>query len=122
MPGTGGVRETAGPGEEAVPVLRVADAGAAARWYARLGFVPQWEHRYEPGFPAFAEVARGRVKLFLSEHTGDARPDGLVYLRVTDLAAVAREFGVRPEKQPWGPELELRDPDGNRLRIVTTGG
>ncbi|PZT71389.1 VOC family protein [Streptomyces sp. SW4] len=105
--------------EEVIPVLRVADAAAAARWYARLGFAVQWEHRFEPGLPAFAEVARGRVRLFLSEHTGDARPGTLVYLRVADVDAVAAEFGVPVEEAPWARETELRDPDGNRLRIGT---
>ncbi|MFJ9736679.1 glyoxalase superfamily protein [Streptomyces sp. NPDC101166] len=103
--------------EEVVPILRVRDAGAAARWYARLGFRQRWEHRFEPGLPVFTEVARGRVRLYLSEHEGDARPDTLVYLRVVDLDAVAAEFGVRPEELPWGCELRLRDPDGNRLRV-----
>ncbi|MFF0212946.1 glyoxalase superfamily protein [Streptomyces althioticus] len=103
--------------EEVIPVLRVRDVAAAGRWYARLGFVQQWEHRFEPGLPVFTEVARGRVRLYLSEHEGDARPDTLVYLRVTDLDEVAAEFGVRAEEAPWGRELELRDPDGNRLRV-----
>ena len=103
--------------EEAVPVLRVRDAAVAVRWYARLGFAQRWEHRFEPGLPVFTEVARGRVRLYLSEHEGDARPDTLVYLRVADLDAVASEFGVHPEEAPWGRELELRDPDGNRLRV-----
>ncbi|MFD5235568.1 glyoxalase superfamily protein [Streptomyces tendae] len=107
--------------EEVVPILRVRDAGVAVRWYARLGFVQQWEHRFEPGFPVFTEVARGRVRLYLSEHEGDARPDTLVYLRVADLDAVAAEFGVHPEQAPWGPELALRDPDGNRLRVGPVG-
>ncbi|MES9805953.1 glyoxalase superfamily protein [Streptomyces cinereoruber] len=105
--------------EEAIPVLRVEDAAAAVAWYGRLGFVRQWEHRFEPGFPAFVEVARGAVRLFLSEHTGDARPGTLVYLRVRDVDAVASEFGVRVEDAPWAREVELRDPDGNRLRIGT---
>ncbi|MFE0809296.1 glyoxalase superfamily protein [Streptomyces sp. NPDC058794] len=109
-------------GEEAIPVLRVADAAAAVRWYARLGFALRWEHRFEPGLPAFVEVARGRVRLFLSEHAGDARPDTLVYLRVTDVDAVAAEFGVRIEEAPWAREVELRDPDGNRLRVGTPSG
>ncbi|OKI81395.1 glyoxalase superfamily protein [Streptomyces sp. CB02414] len=108
--------------EEAIPVLRVADAAAAVRWYARLGFAAQWEHRFEPGLPAFVEVARGRVRLFLSEHAGDARPDTLVYLRVTDVDAVAAEFGVRVGEVPWAREVELRDPDGNRLRVGTPSG
>ena len=109
--------ESAAPAEEVIPVLRVRDAAAAVRWYARLGFAQQWEHRFEPGFPVYTEVARGRVRLHLSEHEGDARPDTLVYLRVADLDAVAAEFGVVPEEQPWGRELALRDPDGNRLRV-----
>jgi hypothetical protein len=45
-------------------------------WYERLRFTKQWEHRFAPDLPAFIEVARGDVKLFLSEHRGDARPDG----------------------------------------------
>jgi catechol 2,3-dioxygenase-like lactoylglutathione lyase family enzyme len=105
--------------EEAIPVLRVRDADRAARWYARLGFARQWEHRFEPGLPAFVEVARGAVRLFLSEHVGDARPGTLVYLRVTDVDAVAGEFGVTAEDVPWAREIELTDPDGNRLRVGT---
>ncbi|MGX2992791.1 glyoxalase superfamily protein [Streptomyces sp. JNUCC 64] len=107
------------PVEEAIPVLRVRDAARAVRWYARLGFVQQWEHRFEPGLPAFVEVARGSVRLFLSEHTGDARPGTLVYLRVADVDAVAGEFGVTAEEVPWAREIELADPDGNRLRVGT---
>ena len=105
--------------EEVIPILHVADAAAAVAWYGRLGFTQQWEHRFEPGLPAFVEVARGPVKLFLSEHKGDARPDTLVYLRIRDVDAVADEFGVQPEDAPWAREIELRDPDGNRLRVAT---
>lgn len=105
--------------EEVIPILRVEDAAAAVAWYARLGFTEQWEHRFEPGFPAFVEVARGGVRLFLSEHQGDARPDTLIYLRVRDVETIASEFGVQVEEAPWAREIELRDPDGNRLRIGT---
>lgn len=106
--------------EEAIPILRVEDAAATLSWYERLGFTKQWEHQFEPGFPAFVEVARGRVRLFLSEHQGDARPDTLVYLRVSDVDAVAAEFGVPVKDAPWAREIELRDPDGNRLRVGTS--
>lgn len=108
--------------EEVIPILRVADAAAAVGWYERLGFTQCWEHRFEPGLPAFVEVARGAVRLFLSEHEGDARPDTLVYLRVRDVDAVAAEFGVQVADAPWAREIELRDPDGNRLRIGTPTG
>ena len=104
-------------GEEVVPILRTDDAARAVAWYARLGFEKRLEHRFGPGMPAFVEVARGPVKLFLSEHRGDARPDTLVYLRVRDVDAVAAEFGARAHDAPWAHEVELRDPDGNRLRI-----
>jgi catechol 2,3-dioxygenase-like lactoylglutathione lyase family enzyme len=105
--------------EEVIPILRVSDAAAAVAWYQRLGFSQQWEHRFEPGFPAFVSIARGPVQLFLSEHTGDARPDTLIYLRLADLDAIAAEFDATVEQPPWGPEIQLRDPDGNRLRIGT---
>jgi len=69
--------------------------------------------------PAFVSIARGRARLFLSEHQGDARPDALVYLVVGDIDAVVAEFGQPQDEPPYGCEIELRDPDGNRLRIST---
>ena len=112
-------RKTGRMNEEVIPILHVQDATAALAWYGRLGFAKQWEHRFDPGFPAFVEVARGRVRLFLSEHKGDARPDTLIYLRVRDVDAVAAEFGAQAKDAPWAREIELRDPDGNRLRVGT---
>jgi catechol 2,3-dioxygenase-like lactoylglutathione lyase family enzyme len=102
---------------EVIPVLPVADAAAAVSWYERLGFTRQWEHRFEPGCPAFVSIARDRARLFLSEHRGDARPGTLVHLYVSDVDAVVAEFGRPDGEPPYGCELELRDPDGNRLRI-----
>lgn len=116
------VRRAEETDEAAIPVLRVADAATAVSWYRRLGFVKKWGHRFEPGSPAFVEIARGPVKLFLSEHAGDARPDTLLYLRVRDVDAVAGEFGVPVTTAPWAREVELRDPDGNRLRVGTPAG
>jgi hypothetical protein len=76
--------------EEIIPILRVEDAAATVGWYERLSFTKQWEHHFEPGLPAFVEVARGRVRLFLSEHLGDAHPDTLVYLRASDVDATSQ--------------------------------
>jgi len=108
-----------GMDEEVIPILRLANAAVAVTWYDRLGFTKEWEHRFEPGMPAFVSVARGRLRLFLSEHQGDARPDTLVYLVVGDLDAVIAEFGRPADEPPYGCDIELRDPDGNRLRIST---
>jgi catechol 2,3-dioxygenase-like lactoylglutathione lyase family enzyme len=105
--------------EEIVPILRVADADAAVAWYTRLGFRKEWEHRFDQDCPAFVSVAQGPVRLFLSEHLGDARPDTLVFLVVDDVDAVVTEFGRPAGDQPYGCDFELRDPDGNRLRIST---
>jgi catechol 2,3-dioxygenase-like lactoylglutathione lyase family enzyme len=102
--------------ERAIPILHVEDAGRAVRWYERLGFVKGWEQRSEPELPTFVLIDRGPIRLFLSEHKGEARPDTLVYLFVEDVD-LAR--GPTPEDQPWAREIELRDPDGNRLRIGT---
>ena len=64
--------------EQVIPILRVANTADAVAWRVRLGFTEEWEHRIEPGWPAFVSIARGRARLFLSEHRGDARPDTVV--------------------------------------------
>jgi catechol 2,3-dioxygenase-like lactoylglutathione lyase family enzyme len=106
--------------EEVVPVLRVEDAGRAVDWYGRLGFEKEWEHQFEPGFPWFVSVARGQVRLYLSEHKGDARPNTLIHLYVGDVDRVAEEFGLTVDEEGLaGREIALQDPDGNRLRVAT---
>ncbi|MDP1807249.1 MAG: glyoxalase superfamily protein [Acidimicrobiales bacterium] len=59
------------------------------------------------------------MELHLSEHTGDATPAGLVYFWVDDVDAIATALGEAVREQPWGREVELTDPDGNRLRVAT---
>lgn len=105
--------------EEVIPILKVKHAAQAVAWYRRLGFVQEWVHRFGPTFPAFVSIARGKLRLFLSEHEGDARPDTLIYVRVGDVSLIAKEFGIAIEDQPWARECHLTDPDGNRLRVGT---
>jgi catechol 2,3-dioxygenase-like lactoylglutathione lyase family enzyme len=105
--------------EEVIPILKVKDAATAVAWYRRLGFEQEWVHWFGPDFPAFVSIARGKIRLFLSEHEGDARPDTLIYVRVSDVSAVASEFGTQVEDMPWAREVHLTDPDGNRLRVGT---
>ena len=103
--------------QEVIPILRVSDATRSVEWYARLGFSFEWEHRFGDGFPAFVSVASGHARMYLSEHDGDATPDTLVYLRHGGLDGLAREFATEITVVPWGRELHLTDPDGNRLRV-----
>lgn len=106
--------------EEVVPVLYIQDATRAIAWYERLGFRKEWEHQFEPGFPWFVSVARGRLRLYLSEHQGDARPNTLIHLYVADVDRVSEEFAVPIDEDGLaGRECHLEDPDGNRLRVAT---
>jgi catechol 2,3-dioxygenase-like lactoylglutathione lyase family enzyme len=106
--------------EEVVPVLYVEDAPRAVAWYERLGFQKEWEHQFEPGFPLFVSVARGAVRLYLSEHKGDARPNTLIHLYVADIDRVSDAFGIPVDEEGLaGRECHLEDPDGNRLRVAT---
>ncbi len=102
-----------------VPIFRVHDAASTAQWYRRLGFEVTGEHRFAPGLPLYMFLQRGAVELHLSEHEGDANPCSLAYLWVDDVDTVASEFGMAVESQPWGREVQLTDPDGNRLRVAT---
>jgi catechol 2,3-dioxygenase-like lactoylglutathione lyase family enzyme len=103
---------------DVVPILRVADAAAAVVWYRRLGFEQQFEHRFEPHLPAYVGIRREGAQIHLSEHAGDATPDTLVYLWVDEIDPIAAEFDVTVTGAPWGREIRLHDPDGNRLRIA----
>lgn len=112
--------------EEAIPVLRVEDVKIAASWYRHLGFRTEWEHRVEPGFPAFASLRRGPegagVRIFLSEHSGDAPDNGLFYLRVSDVEPIAAEFDASIEAVEGRCEVYLEDPFGNRIRVSAPSG
>lgn len=101
-----------------VPFFRVADAELSLAWYGRLGFSESFRHRFAEGMPQFIGLLRGDVELFLSEHRGDAPQHSLAYLRVDDIEAIAATFGVAVRATDYGlREIELVDPDGNRIRI-----
>jgi catechol 2,3-dioxygenase-like lactoylglutathione lyase family enzyme len=113
--------------QRVTPQLRSTNWARTRAFYEDgLGFRVQWEHRFEPGFPVFAEVSRDGLSLFLTEHAGDCQVGGAAYIVVDDLDALHREItqrGVRvddpPGDTPWGTrEMSVIDPDGNRLRFA----
>jgi len=107
--------------ETLVPIFRVNDVREAVAWYSRLGFEVIGEHQFEPNFPIYMFLQRGGVYLHLSEHSGDAPVGSLAYFYVDDLDAVAAAFDAAITMQPWGREVEIVDPSGNRIRVGSTG-
>ena len=103
--------------EELAPIFHTQNGEKAAEWYARLGFEVEGEHRFSPSLPLYLFLKRDEMRLHLSEHKGDARPNSLAYMYVSDVDSIASEFSVKVEDQPWCREVQLTDPDGNRLRI-----
>ena len=108
-----------------IPILRIFDIAKAREFYVDfLGMTWDWEHRFEPDLPVFAQVSRGSLLLFLSEHFGDGTPGTKLILRMTGLDAFHAELlgrayrHARPglHDQPWGwRDMEIADPFGNRL-------
>jgi catechol 2,3-dioxygenase-like lactoylglutathione lyase family enzyme len=116
------------PSQRVMPTLRITDYARSKGFYVEgLGFHVDWEHRFEPGFPVFAQVSRDGLAFFLTEHTGDCPVGGLVHLYVPDVDSWFEEFrqrGLSIDEPPNECLQGLRgmtvvDPDGNKLHICT---
>lgn len=112
------------------PVFRIFDEAAARGFYCDyLGFAVDWEHRFEPDLPLYLQVTRGACRLHLSEHHGDACPGATVRIAIDDVARLLEELERKPyryarpaiARQPWGNDLGLTDPFGNRLIFTDAG-
>lgn len=112
--------------QRAIPVLRSFDETKAREFYCDfLGFQVQFEHRFAPDLPLYLEVERAGLKLHLSEHHGDASPGSTVFVwmdGIRDFHAelLGKQYRYnRPgvEKAPWGDEMQVSDPFGNRIRF-----
>jgi catechol 2,3-dioxygenase-like lactoylglutathione lyase family enzyme len=107
-----------------IPILRIFDESKAREFYVGfLGFTVDFEHRFEPGLPLYMQVSRDGCVLHLSEHHGDASPGGAIRIETSELDAfqaelIAKQYGfARPgiDDQPWGRDMSVKDPFGNRL-------
>lgn len=117
--------------QRVMPQLRMTNWDRTRAFYVDgLGFTVDWEHRFEPGFPVFAQVTRDGLSLFLTEHAGDCQVGGAAYIVLDDVDAFYREISARgvvsdeaPEDAPWDArEMVVVDPDGNRLRFAGPKG
>ncbi|WP_426339790.1 glyoxalase superfamily protein [Pseudoduganella sp. S-14] len=114
--------------QRVVPALRVASYAASKPFYEALGFREEWTHHFAPGLPTFASMILDGMEIFLSEHSGDCQPGGLVHFYVPDVDALYDDFleyGVKVEQAPnndLGADLRVMsvlDPDNNRLKFLT---
>ncbi|QSB17080.1 VOC family protein [Natronosporangium hydrolyticum] len=113
--------------EPAVPILRIFSVEQAWEFYREfLGFTVDWEHRFAPDLPLYAQVSRAGATLHLSEHHGDANPGSAVFIWLTGLDDLHRELldkqypYARPgiEESPWQARtMSVIDPFGNTLRF-----
>jgi catechol 2,3-dioxygenase-like lactoylglutathione lyase family enzyme len=104
---------------KATAILYADDATASAAWYGKLGFEIDFTHRFDDHSPLFVGLVSGDAGIMLSEHRGDAVPNGLVYVSVDDLDEAAAALGVQAEVREWGiREAHAVDPGGNRVRIA----
>ena len=106
------------------PILRIFDEAKAREFYVDfLGFKIDWEHRFEPDLPLYMQVSRDGCVLHLSEHHGDACPGAAIRVETRGLSALHQELldrrykNARPgiQQQPWGNDMSIADPFGNRL-------
>ncbi len=111
----------------AVPVLRIFDEALAREFYLdHLGFVVEWEHRFESEMPVYLRIRRDETVLDLSEHHGDGTPGGVVWVPVASADAFHSDISGRPHPRlragidrdfPGGPTVQVTDPFGNELRF-----
>lgn len=119
--------------KSAIPVLRVKGASPAEEFYCRrLGFSLRSAYRSDDAVPdpCYMVLTREGAMLHVSSFPGDGTPGSVVFLPVEDLDALHAELvgrGVRidtgPVDQTWGNrEMYVKDPDGNSIRFIQSGG
>lgn len=115
--------------QKVIPALRITDYTRSKEFYVEgLGFQIDWEHRFEPNFPAFVQITKDEMTIYLTEHTGDCQVGGLIHFFVPNVDNWYSELKDKKEIcmiEPQHEEIEgLRmmtvvDPDGNQLLICT---
>ncbi|KRS12389.1 hypothetical protein XM53_12230 [Roseovarius atlanticus] len=107
------------------PVFRSFDEARARAFYVDwLGFDWTGEVRVFDGAPLYAFLRLGDFHLHLTEHHGDATPGSTAMVHVDNLrdwhATLPANPNMRPglEPMPWGLQMEVTDPFGNRLRFL----
>ena len=112
--------------QPAIPVFRMFDEAKAREFYVDyLGFSWDWEHRFHDNSPLYCQISRSDFRLHLSEHHGDASPGATAWVQLLGVDQYLAELRTRKysfmnpgiEGMPWGREMEVIDPFGNRIRF-----
>lgn len=111
-----------------IAILRIYDLAKAYQFYCDyLGFAVDWEHRFEPGLPVYAQLSRSGAVVHVSEHHGDGTPGTVLWITVDDIHSwhtelAAKKYGFArpgpPEEGPGGLGFAVTDPFGNTLRFA----
>lgn len=112
-------------GKSVTPILRIFEEKKAKEFYIDyLGFIVDWEHRFEDDLPLYMQVSNGNCIIHLSEHHGDCSPGAAIRIGVEDIESYratlhAKDFNfARPdlETTPWDTtEMRVIDPFSNRV-------
>ncbi|MGQ0557857.1 MAG: glyoxalase superfamily protein [Nitrospiraceae bacterium] len=110
------------------PIIRIFDEAKAKEFYINfLGFRIDWEHRFEEGLPLYMQISQEDCILHLSEHHGDCCPGAALRIETNELEAfqkalLAKNYKYakpRIEEMPWGRDMSVTDPFGNRLTFTS---
>lgn len=110
----------------ATPIIRIFSVEKAKEFYLDfLGFSLEWEHRFDDAAPLYTQIRRSDLVLHLSEHYGDATPGSTIFVPTVDIDALHKELNEKNYKYarpgvvdlPWGRQIEVADPFGNRIRF-----
>ena len=110
------------------PILRIFDEAKAKEFYVDfLGFKVDWEHRFEDNLPLYMQLSKDDCIVHLSEHHGDCSPGAQVRIETDELETFQKQLmakqykHARPgiQKMPWGDNMTIADPFGNRLTFTS---
>lgn len=108
-----------------IPILRIFDFEKAKEFYVDwLGFVIDWEHRFEENVPVYLQISRDDLVFHLSEHHGDCCPGAKVFIEFGSLNEYHKLLSAKNykyyhpclEQAFWNATtMEVTDPFGNKL-------
>ena len=114
-----------------IPILRSFDEAKAREFYVDfLGFHIDWEHRPEEDLPLYMQLSKGNCVIHLSEHHGDASPGASLRIEIAEIESFQKVLmdkqyrNARPgiTKMPWGFDMPISDPFGNKLIFTRLQG